>query len=147
VERARDVVQDTFLKLCAQERLSIEPRLAEWLFTVCRNAAMDVRRKDQRLNFLSDSRFDSSPGASIDPADAAEAKDAAGKILGAMAYLSENQQEVIRLKFQHAMSYQQISSITGLTVTNVGYLIHTGLKIVRERLTEGADSNGSPSRQ
>src|SRR4051812_4931236 len=76
VEGARDVVQETFLKLCAQDRLAIEPRLAEWLFTVCRNAAMDVRRKDRHMNFLSDSRFDASPGAAIDPADAAEAKDA-----------------------------------------------------------------------
>ena len=36
-EAARDVVQETFLRLCVQDRAAIEPRLAEWLFTVCRN--------------------------------------------------------------------------------------------------------------
>ena len=38
-EAARDVVQETFLRLCVQDRASIETRLAEWLFTVCRNRA------------------------------------------------------------------------------------------------------------
>ena len=36
LESARDVVQDTFLKLCKQEEDLIRPKLAQWLFTVCR---------------------------------------------------------------------------------------------------------------
>ena len=38
-ETARDVVQDTFLKLCGSEFASIDGHLAEWLFTVCHNRA------------------------------------------------------------------------------------------------------------
>ena len=49
-----------------------------------------------------------------------------------LARLPENQQEVIRLKFQQGLSYKEISSVTGLSVTNVGFLIHTGLKRLRE---------------
>jgi RNA polymerase sigma-70 factor (ECF subfamily) len=41
--------------------------------------------------------------------------------------LPEREQEVIRLKFEENLSYQQISSITGLTVTHVGVLIHNTL--------------------
>ena len=52
-----------------------------------------------------------------------------------MSDLPDNQQECIRLKFQHGMSYKQISQITSLTVTNVGFLIHTGLKSVRRELS------------
>ena len=37
VEAARDVVQETFLRLCTQDRAQVESHLAEWLFTVCRN--------------------------------------------------------------------------------------------------------------
>ncbi|MGH7214063.1 MAG: RNA polymerase sigma factor [Tepidisphaeraceae bacterium] len=134
VERARDVVQDTFLKLCAQDPVAVEPRLAEWLFTVCRNACMDVRRRERQLSFLSDSKFDVNPSPGLDPADAVARKDAARLIADALQHLTENQQEVIRLKFQHNLSYQEISNVTTLSVTNVGYLIHTGLKIVRQRL-------------
>src|SRR4051812_24248938 len=53
-ERARDVAQDTFLKLCTQDRAEVEYRLAEWLFTVCRNRALDILRKEGRMTRLSD---------------------------------------------------------------------------------------------
>lgn len=33
LEAARDVVQDAFLRLCAQPRERVEARVAEWLFT------------------------------------------------------------------------------------------------------------------
>jgi RNA polymerase sigma factor (sigma-70 family) len=48
--------------------------------------------------------------------------------------LPANQQEVLRLKFQGDLSYLEISQITNLSVSNVGFLIHTGLKTIRERV-------------
>ncbi len=48
--------------------------------------------------------------------------------------LPDNQQEVVRLKFQNEMTYQEIADVTGLTVTNVGFLLHTALKRLRELL-------------
>jgi RNA polymerase sigma-70 factor (ECF subfamily) len=60
------------------------------------------------------------------------------QVLGVLATLPENQQEVIRLKFQDGLSYREISGVTGLTVSNVGFLIHTGVKMVRQRLGVGA---------
>src|SRR3954447_7360827 len=53
-EAARDVVQETFLRLCVQDRGPVEGHLAEWLFTVCRNKALDVLRKEGRMARLSD---------------------------------------------------------------------------------------------
>ncbi len=41
--RAVDVVQETFLKLCTKDRSEIQSSLAEWLYTVCQNRALDVR--------------------------------------------------------------------------------------------------------
>ena len=46
--------------------------------------------------------------------------------------LPDNQQEVIRLKFQNDLSYREISEITGLSVSNVGFLLHVGIKRLRE---------------
>ena len=48
--------------------------------------------------------------------------------------LPANQQEVIRLKFQNDLSYREISRITKLSESNVGFLIHTGLKTLRHRV-------------
>ncbi|MDA7644894.1 sigma-70 family RNA polymerase sigma factor [bacterium] len=45
LEVAREVVQDTFLRLCRQEQRLVNGQLASWLFTVCRNRALDVLKK------------------------------------------------------------------------------------------------------
>ena len=47
LERAREVVQETFLRLCREDSAKIDGHLCEWLFTVCRNQALDVRRGGQ----------------------------------------------------------------------------------------------------
>jgi RNA polymerase sigma-70 factor (ECF subfamily) len=33
------------------------------------------------------------------------------------------------------MSYREISEVTGLSVSNVGFLLHKGLKSIREKLS------------
>ncbi len=68
------------------------------------------------------------------PDQLAERRDAARHVLRLLDDLPPNQQEVIRLKFQNSLSYREISTVTGLSVSNVGYLIHIGLKTIRRRL-------------
>ena len=133
-DRARDVVQDTFLRLCGQAQGEIEPRLAEWLYTVCRNRALDVRKKESRMAPLTEAGAAALPAATVPAGDAAATRDAASQAVRELGGLPSNQQEVLRLKFQHGLSYKEISGVTGLTVTNVGFLIHTGLKTLRARL-------------
>jgi len=132
LELARDVVQETFLKLCRQERAEVDGHLSQWLFTVCRNRALDVQRKERRMSTTSalDERI-SAAGAEA-PGAVAEQKDSMVRVLQQLDRLPDNQQDVIRLKFQNELSYREISDITGLTVSNVGFLLHVGLKRLRE---------------
>ena len=134
VERARDVVQEAFRRLIGQDRAKVAPHLTEWLYTVCRNLAIDVRRKEKRMSRLSDADADSAVGVAPEPIAHVERDDAMSHVLRSLATLPPNQQECIRLKFQGGLSYKQISAVTNLTVTNVGFLIHTGLKTLRQRL-------------
>ena len=143
VDGARDVVQETFVRLCSADRRAVEPRLAQWLFTVCRNLAIDVLRKERRMFMLSDGQAGNFESGDIGPSDAAERDDSVSSILQSMSELPEVQQEVIRLKFQHGLSYRQIGEIMNLTVTNVGFLIHTGLKTLRQKLAGDAVSASS----
>ena len=135
LESARDVVQETFLRLCAQDPSRMDSHVAQWLFTVCRRRALDVGRKEGRMRVLSESEIESEAGRERDPAGIAERREGAGKALQALALLPENQQEVIRLRFQSGLSYKEIAGVTKLSVTNVGYLIHIGIKAIREKLT------------
>ena len=74
--------------------------------------------------------------ASPDPSPAAQAErhEVANEALGLLAGLPKNQQEVVRLKFQNGLSYQEISKITKLSASNVGVLIHTAIKTLRQQL-------------
>ena len=132
--RAADVVQETFLKLCHEDRASLDGHLAQWLYTVCRNKALDVRRKESRMTALAEPTLASRNGHVSPPDEAVETQDTAARILEFLGDLTENQQECIRLKFQHGLSYREIAAVTELSVSNVGFLIHTGIKKVRQRM-------------
>jgi len=139
-EAARDVVQETFLRLCAQDRARLEPHLAEWLFTVCRNRTLDVLRKEGRMARLSEEQMHDVPSPDPSPPDVLERRDDAARALRLLEALPESQREVLRLKFQNGFSYREISRITGHSVTNVGYLMHAGMKTIRGRMHAGDPS-------
>ena len=134
LDRGRDVAQETFLRLWQAGAEVADDHLGSWLFRVCRNRALDVRRKDRRMGRLSDGAAARVAGEGPGPAAAAERNDTVRVALAALGGLPANQQEVIRLRLEGGFSYREISEITGLTVTNVGFLIHVGLKRIRERL-------------
>ena len=125
-ETAKEVVQETFLRLCREDPLKLEGHLAQWLFTVCRNLAFDIRKKEARMTPIGD--------IEIPDVSRTDAKEAAAEILRLLETLPKNQREVVYLKFQCDLSYKEISEITKLSVSNVGFLIHTALKALRKHV-------------
>ena len=79
------------------------------------------------------------PGDQDGPDQKAEQTETNSLVLKLVSQLPENQREVVRLKFQGGLTYKQIAEVTGLSKTNVGFLIHTGLKSLRKQL--GAKPN------
>jgi RNA polymerase sigma-70 factor (ECF subfamily) len=137
-ERARDVVQDSFARLLAQPRAAVDGHAVEWLFTVCRNRALDVLRKEGRMKRFEDGAVDRVVDAAPRPGRALEQAETHTALLRLIDLLPANQQEVVRLKFQNGFSYKEISRITQLSVTNVGFLIHTAVaRLRREWAAQG----------
>ncbi len=130
-DRAKDVVQDTFIKLHKQDPDLIKGKLKSWLYTVCRNRAIDVLRKENPMLTSGGEAFVNLNDATPDPSVAAQSKERHVEVLKFLERLPDNQREVIRLKFQSDLSYKEISEVTGLSVSNVGFLIHTGIKRMR----------------
>lgn len=138
VETARDAVQDTFLRYFKNPPVSDDLEgLAPWLFTVCRRLLIDYQRKSKRLIpmtaaatlTLDETLDESSPS----PARALETKDDTARLRGLMQSLPERQRELVRLKFEAGLSYRDIASATGLSVTNVGTLLHQAVQSLREQ--------------
>jgi RNA polymerase sigma factor (sigma-70 family) len=134
VDRARDVVQDTFLRLCREDPERLDGHLAQWLFTVCRNRALDVQKKDGRVQPLDERTLAEQRAPTPGPARLLEQREDLQAVRGVMATLPASQQEVLRLKFEGGLSYQEIAAVTGLSVSHVGVLLHNAIKAIRERV-------------
>jgi RNA polymerase sigma factor (sigma-70 family) len=132
LERGRDVVQETFLRLCREPAVATSDHLGQWLLTVCRRLAIDVRRKEKRMSTqLEGAAVCNAPARGI-AQSAMELSEEFRNIIRLLGRLPANQQEVVRLRFQEEMSYKQIAAITGFSVSNVGYLLHTAVMALRE---------------
>jgi RNA polymerase sigma-70 factor (ECF subfamily) len=137
-ELAREVVQETFLRLCREESTAVGGYVAQWLFTVCRNLAFDTRKREVRMTALEDveAGIDSTVESDL------EQRETVGEIFRLLEELPKNQREVVYLKFRCDLSYKEISEVTKLSVSNVGFLMHTALKTIRQRvLSEPARRN------
>ena len=137
-ERARDVVQETFVQLQRASREQVDPAPAKWLFTVCRNRALNVCRKERRITFLDDQLLESHETIGPAPSERIEQREARGFLLRIVGTLPPRQQEVLQLKFQNDLSYQEIAEITNTSAGSVGVLIHTALKTLRTRYADAA---------
>ncbi|MAE66621.1 MAG: RNA polymerase subunit sigma-24 [Phycisphaeraceae bacterium] len=128
---AREAVQDTFLALCREASPPPTERLKQWLYKVCQNRCVDLIRRHRPTAPLEAS---SAPARQRDPAEQAEHRESVDRVRSAVDELPPRQRELVLLKFEHEMSYRQMSEITGLSVSNVGYQLHVALATIRERL-------------
>lgn len=150
-ERARDAVQETFLWLCRQEPGSLNGNLRERLYTVCRSRAIDAHRKDRRLRSAT-AVVEQKQAPAPEPNALAEQREDGARMREALVKLPELQQEVVRLKFQHGLSYREIARVTGRSVTNVGFILHKAMHAMRnemkgreEKETANFDANPTDS--
>jgi RNA polymerase sigma factor (sigma-70 family) len=133
IEAARDIVQDSFLKLWQQDQKELSGRETEWLFTVCRNRAYDYLRRKERKH-ISDSELNTEVAdSSLSAEDLIAAQTEQGALESLIQGLNEQQKEVLHLKFEQGLSYKEISQITGMSVNHVGVFIHNTVKALKEK--------------
>ncbi len=129
---AQDAVQETFLRLCRADRATIEPRLAAWLFSVCRSRVIDMQRTRTAMPMDASQMHlpDPSPDVSQSLSDAEDH----ANLSECLTQLSPRQQEVLRLRLGAGLSYREIAEVTGLTVGNVGFHLHEAVRSLRQQL-------------
>ena len=132
---APDVVQDTFLALCRAGRERLEGGLAAWLFTVCRNRALDCVREGRRLQPL---EHDELRSADSEPEHRMESQQSIAAVEALLVTLSDKQRQAVLLKFSGGLSYKEIAEVMALSVSHVGVLLHTAIGRLRARLVEPA---------
>ena len=129
-EAARDAVQHAFMQLCDRWPADLDGRLGPWLFTVCRNRAIDVLRTRGRDEPFGHDGDATATSREADPADLAEQDELHWRLREAVSALPDGQREAIGL-WSESFGYAEIARITGRTEGNVRVLVHRALKRLR----------------
>ncbi len=133
-ERAKDVVQEVFLKLCKARWRDVEGHLANWLFRVTRNQALDVLRKEKRMSLFENSEtMERLAGVGEESITEMRRQETIHSLLDLVSQLPGKEREIVTLKFQEGLSYKEISKVTGMTVSNVGYILHHAIRDLKSR--------------
>lgn len=141
---ADDLVQETYLRFL-QGKVEIQPTAQRaWLYRTARNLFIDQFRRQKRTRKVkSVIKSDILPGLSQQPSSqphhALEQEESYGEVFDAVDLLPDRQREVILLKFQQGLSYDEISQITGDTKTTIGWLLHEAITKLRKKLNNGED--------
>lgn len=125
----------------ADEKKIPEELEKSWLYRVCRNMAIDNRRRQGRVIAVGDSIELESFSSEVCGQDSEQEDDQLAAVLNQLQHLTANQQEVLRLRFQHDMSYKDISKVTGHSVSNVGVIIHDAMRKLKSLLASAPQVN------
>ncbi len=141
---AQDVVQNAFIKLCRQWRQGAHPTkaLKSWLYKVTHNEAIDYMRRETRLKVLHEKHAETKTDA--DCPDGlhcpAEAKDTYANVIRHVRTLSDSEQQVILLRLQEGLTYDEIANVIGRSRGNVGCILHHAVKKLAKRIQKERES-------
>lgn len=127
---AEDVVQNVFVKLFKMWRkgMKVSDKIQSWLYCVTHNEAVDYIRRETKLSRLHEESaaelaltYHSDCDMNSNPMYDEERRQL---VLALIRKLYFREQQVMLLRLQEGLSYQQIAEVTGLTVGNVGKILH-----------------------
>ena len=132
---AEDLTSATFEKAWRARERYRKDRAAvpTWLLAIARYAAIDHLRRSRAAVPLEEAslRDDQTP-------ETAALREAQGRRLRALlAALPERERELLALKYGAGATNRAIATITGLSESNVGTILHRTVGALRERWDEG----------
>jgi len=125
-EDAADIAQDTFLKAWKNAKeINSERNVKAWLFTIAKNCAVDLARKNKTVPF-SDIVNENEElieniliGNGPTPEESLIQKYEAEPLLKAVSALSPIYREILTLRYDEDLSFEEIAGILGISPNTV----------------------------
>jgi RNA polymerase sigma-70 factor, ECF subfamily len=130
-ERARDIMQDTFMR--AWEYMGKGEKvdnIRALLYRIANNLIIDYvrKKKETSLDAMQEDGFD--PATDDDMAHAAERLDGA-QAVQALQQLDDSHREVLVMRYVNGLEPAEIAKITGESANTVSVRLHRGLRKLR----------------
>jgi RNA polymerase sigma-70 factor (ECF subfamily) len=144
--RAEELAQDVFVKAFrALHTYDVGRRFSAWLMTIAHHVAIDeLRRKTpdtQSLDAMAEAEsgpIEFADAQAATPASIAENTALASALQDAIDRLRPEYREVVTLRFQHELDYDEIAEVTGQPLGTVKSSLHRA----RKELAETLDKSG-----
>ncbi len=138
MQLAEDLTSTVFEKALANfSKYSAEKAsFSTWIFSIARNVVIDHYRVSSKRQtvYLEEAMAQSS--SALSPEEELERKDEGERLNMSLAELSEEEQEIIRLKFGAELNNRQIAKMLGLSESNVGTKLYRAVRKMRDSFRE-----------
>lgn len=136
---AEDITQTVFLKV--YEALSRFENTGKtplaYFLTVARNTLIDhFRKKREVLGGEEGYDFENVAGSEPNPLENAELRENTEKLYQALDKVSEDQRQILTLKYLNSLTNKEIAELTGKSEENIRQLQSRGLRALREHMEE-----------
>ena len=145
-EEARDVCQETFLRVLRQaSRFQEGARFSTWMYQIALNLCRDQLRRRRRWRFLpvpvettdgDGARFREEGDDEPSPIEALERREKRAAVAAALADLPPDQREVLVLKEYEGLKFREIAAILGCPESTVKSRMYYGLSGLRGALAK-----------
>jgi RNA polymerase sigma-70 factor (ECF subfamily) len=135
-ELAQDLASEVFVRMVEKLhtfKMRGRPLLA-WLYTIARNLITDLHRRNSRTNALPLEEADTLVDDNEDVARRAEHRLQSDCLAAAMQHLTEEQRQVVLLKFMEGLSNAQAGRVLRKSEGAIKSLQHRALKALRRGL-------------
>lgn len=142
---AEDIAQETFLKAYrALKGFQPDRKFLSWIFKIAHNTAIDSMRRKRLDTVPLETPGEELPGpiarledpSAPSPDGVVQGRDLARDLTAAVEGLDPLYRELVLLRFQEGLAYQEIVEVTGLPMGTVKTRLHRGRKQLAEILAQ-----------
>ncbi len=133
MQDADDLTQESFLRAFQSlGRFKAGERFIPWLYTLSLNVIRNHLRKAKALPEVSTGReMPEARDPGNDPAEAAIGREQSRRLQGYLLRLAVPVREALILRFYEGMSFEDIASVTGDTLSSAKMKVYRGLEKIR----------------
>jgi len=143
-DEAMDITQDIFIMaLEALKNFRKESKFSTWFYSIMVNYCKNCKKKSKRYNTVpitggvDDSEYEIQiPDERADPEENVIMNDSMRIVKDEIYNLPDDYREVLILRDIEGMSYNDISDMIGIKLSNVKVRIHRGRELLKNRLCE-----------
>jgi RNA polymerase sigma-70 factor (ECF subfamily) len=138
IQLAEDLTSTVFEKALSNfgKYSSDRASFSTWIFSIARNVVIDHYRVNQKRRTVSLEEVTAHSSSAPPPEEELERKDVRERLHSCLAELSEEEQEIIRLKFGAELNNRQIGKTLNLSESNVGTKLYRALRKLRDSFQE-----------